>query len=89
MLNTLPPFYNGSMVIKGTVPECDFTGMKYDPPVYGGHCVAPGATGRHCVVMYIGPEEITRTGIKVLDFEETIDYRYEVAEKYGWDAVDF
>ncbi len=89
MLLKRVPFYNECMVIKGTVPECDFTGKKYDPPVYGGHCVAPGATGRHCVVMYIGPEEIARTGVKVLDFEETMEYREEVAEKYGWAAVEF
>lgn len=89
MLFVLALFYNECMVIKGMVPECDFTGKKYDPPVDGGHCVAKGATGRHCVVMFIGPEEIARQNIKVLDYDETMDYREDVAEKFGWVAVDF
>ena len=77
------------MVIKGTVSECDFTGKKYDPPVFGGHCVVAGATGRYCVVMFIGPEEIERANIKVLDFDETMDYREEIADKFGWGNVEF
>jgi hypothetical protein len=77
------------MVIKGTVPECDFSGRKYDPPVFGGHCVAGSGSGKFSVVMWIGPEEIKKQKIEVLDFEETERYREEIASIYGWDAVDF
>ena len=77
------------MVIKGYVPECDWSGRKYEEAVLGGHCIAPGATGRHCCVMYIGPEEIARQNVKVLDYEETEEYRQQIAEKFGWAAVEF
>ena len=50
------------MIIAAPVNECDFTGRKYAEPVMGGHCLAAGATGRVCVVMYVGPEYLAETG---------------------------
>lgn len=44
------------MYVEMQVPECDFTGTRYDGPVKGAGAVAQGASGRWCVVMYAGPE---------------------------------
>jgi hypothetical protein len=48
------------MLIKMTVPCCDFTDTRYPDGVEGGGYLARGATGRWCVVMYAGPEQVAR-----------------------------
>jgi hypothetical protein len=47
------------MMVFGTITECDITGTKYPRPIQGIHCLARGATGRWCCVMYIGPDSPT------------------------------
>ena len=34
------------MYVRESVPECDFTGKKYEANVQGAYAVAQGATGR-------------------------------------------
>ena len=57
------------MYLAHTVRECDFTGRKYAEPVQGAHIVAPGATGRWCWILCIGPELIAENGIVPLSRE--------------------
>lgn len=66
------------MFVEALVRECDFTGNRYDTPVQGAWAVAQGATGRWCAVMYVGPEEILRSSIKVLTYEEAVARAEEI-----------
>lgn len=58
------------MFMKALVNECDFTGTKYDSPVEGAWCLAQGATGRYCCVMYAGPEFLASNSYTLLTREE-------------------
>ena len=73
------------MYMREMVPECDFTQTKYDTPVEGAWCLAQGATGRYCAVMYVGPEYIAEHGLQTISREEA-EARVE-AEDGAW--VDF
>ena len=44
------------MMVFGMITACDISGTKYPRPVQGIHCLARGATGRWCCVLYIGPD---------------------------------
>lgn len=44
------------MLIRQRISGCDFTGETYKPPIEGYGAVSRGATGRWCVVMWMGPE---------------------------------
>ena len=48
------------MLIYQMVTECDLTGETFDTPILGVGFVAEGATGRHCVVLHGGPEELLK-----------------------------
>lgn len=73
------------MYVHKRVSECDFTGDKYDIPVLGAWCIARGATGRYCCVMYAGPEWLRRQGIVPMSVLEA----YEQIEKNGDGYPDF
>ncbi len=63
---------------KGTV--CDFTDRKYDSPVEGIGFIARGETGRHCVVMWCGPEYAAEKGYVPIPYNEAV----AKAELNGW-----
>lgn len=46
------------MLVRMTVPCCDFTEVAYRGGIVGAGVIARGATGRWCVVMYAGPEYV-------------------------------
>jgi hypothetical protein len=73
------------MYVVGMVSECDFTDTKYPEPVRGALCVARGATGRYCVVMYAGPEFLARHGIVPLSYSEAVS----IVLKNGDGYVEF
>lgn len=60
------------MIIQRKVTHCDFTNRTYSQPVDGAACIAQGATGRWCEVLWIGPEHIQEGGIKPISREEAI-----------------
>jgi hypothetical protein len=62
------------MYIKKMVPECDFTGKKYDPPVMGAAAIARGHSGRWCEVMWMGPEYLAESGITPIYPEQAQQY---------------
>ena len=68
------------------VTECDFTDRKYAEPVLGAWCLAQGATGRWCCVMYMGPEELAAQGI-VPESREAVEAR--LSAKYPGALLDF
>ena len=74
------------MYIKMKVRECDFTGKQYETAVDGIGCVARGATGRHCVVMYAGPEYVAKHGLVAMEYEEAVA---EIQSRKNGDTVDF
>lgn len=74
------------MFIELMVTECDFTGSKFGKPVKGAGAVARGASGRWCVVMWIGPEEIAERDIKVISDDEA---RAIVERDHPGDWCDF
>lgn len=57
------------MWIKTTIFHCDFSDRKYPQGIDGAGALAQGATGRWCVVMWAGPEEIEKQGIEPEDPE--------------------
>lgn len=61
------------MYIKSNVSECDFSGRVYDRPVQGADCLAQGATGRWCCVMTCGPEQLKKSDIKPLSYDEAVE----------------
>jgi len=67
------------MFVSAMIPCCDFTKRDYDTCVDGALCVAQGATGRWCAVMYAGPEFLKEKGIKPITFDEA----YATVEKEG------
>ena len=48
------------MLVRMTVPCCDFTDVRYPGGVEGGGYIARGATGRWCIVMFAGPEQVAK-----------------------------
>jgi len=52
------------MLVAGLVSECDFSDTTYSASVQGAHLFAQGATGRWCVVMYVGPEYIRANNLE-------------------------
>lgn len=48
------------MLVRMTVPCCDFTDERFPGGAEGGGYIARGATGRWCIVMYAGPEQVRR-----------------------------
>lgn len=58
------------MYVTQQVTECDFYDRHYDSPVAGAGVIAQGATGRWCVVMWMGPEYIRDNNIEVTDIDE-------------------
>ena len=77
------------MLVRMTVPCCDFTEVAYRGGVEGGGYIARGATGRRCVVMYAGPEQVAThvaSGGVLLSEEEA--YAYVAAQGNG-DYADF
>lgn len=60
------------MIINAKVTHCDFTDRRYDRPVDGAACLAQGATGRWCEVLWIGPEHVAEAGVKTITREEAI-----------------
>lgn len=56
--------------VAGKVKECDYSSKRYSEPVDGCWALAQGATGRYCVVLHIGPEEIEANNLTVRDLEE-------------------
>lgn len=73
------------MYIEALVNECDFTGNKYDILRSGAWAVAQGATGRWCVVMYVGPEFLAENHIKPISIQEA----YTKIEGSGNGYADF
>jgi hypothetical protein len=63
---------------------CDFTNKRYKRPVQGAGVVARGATGRWCVVMWIGPEYLEKCGITPMEYHDACKY---VEQRDGY--VDF
>ena len=55
------------MFVSAKVPSCDFTNTEYGKLVDGAYAIAQGASGRWCAVMYIGPEWLAETNVKVED----------------------
>jgi len=72
---------SNKMYVEMQVPECDFTGTRYDGEVKGAGAVAQGASGRWCVVMYVGPEYLAKHGITPLAYEDAIE---KCEAKGGW-----
>ena len=68
------------MYIQANVTECDYTDTKYDAPVPGAHVLCRGATGRVCVVMFVGPEWLADNAVVLSSREEAIAW----AESEGW-----
>ncbi len=60
------------MYVKMLISECDFTDKKYPSRVMGAGAVARGATGRHCVVMTMGPEYIKQHGIELTSYDDAV-----------------
>ena len=77
------------MIYAAKVRECDITQEEYPEKVDGGHAIAQGATGRWCVVLYIGPAEVARQraipGNKIWDVDELREH----IESTGGGYVDF
>jgi hypothetical protein len=72
-----------------TVPCCDFTNEQFPCGVEGGGYIDRGATGRWCVVMYAGPQQVAKhvtAGGVVLSEEEAYAY---VASQGNGDYADF
>lgn len=62
------------MYVARKVTECDFSHKRYPEPVDGCAVVTPGATGRWCEVLHIGPEEMAAGNIKPISVEEAYKY---------------
>lgn len=60
------------MFVEMMVPCCDVTETSYRGTVMGAGALAQGATGRWCVVMYLGPEYIREHGIVPLSYEDAV-----------------
>lgn len=60
------------MIIRRKVTHCDFTNRSYEQPVDGAACIAQGATGRWCEVLWMGPEALETTQSKTISREEAI-----------------
>lgn len=60
------------MIIRRKVTHCDFTDRRYEQPVDGAACLAQGATGRWCEVLWIGPEHLAEAEVKTISREEAI-----------------
>ena len=56
------------MYLKGKITGCDFTGEEYDSPKDGVQCIARGATGRWCCVMYMSNTYAWQHNIEALDY---------------------
>lgn len=76
------------MLVRMNVPCCDFIDERFPGGVEGvGHIAHLGATGRWCVVMYAGPEQVRRHisagGVLVSESEA---YAYVAAQGNGYYA---
>ena len=60
------------MYIKMMVSECDYTDRKYEAPVEGAGILVRGASGRWCIVMWVGPEYLKETNTNVILPEEAL-----------------
>ena len=69
------------MIIKELVRECDISGRKYLERVDGGAILSQGMTGRWCVILHVGPEEIKKQGYKLMTIEEA---EAEIEKIGGW-----
>jgi len=58
------------MWVQETVYQCDFTDREYPRGALGAGAVARGNTGRHCVVMWAGPEYVAKNNITLMSKEE-------------------
>ena len=59
-----------SYYAKALVTECDCMSIEYDKPVMGAYVIAPGATGRWCCVMFVGPEFLKSENITPTDINQ-------------------
>jgi len=69
------------MYVAMNVPACDFRGTNYPKVVEGAGCLAQGATGRWCVVMYAGPEWLAAHNITPITHEDALT---EIEELGGY-----
>jgi len=74
------------MYVKMKVPECDFTSKKYSSLVDGAGCIARGASGRWCVVMYAGPEFLSEHNIAPQNADDLVK---QIIAKHPNDTIDF
>ncbi len=74
------------MYIELMVTECDITERQYNNPVKGAGIVARGATGRWCVVLWVGPEYLEEMDIKAIAPEEA---REQLKKSHPLDTIDF
>lgn len=69
------------MIIRRKITHCDYTNRKYEQPVDGGACIAQGATGRWCEVLWIGPEHLAEAEVEPISREEAIT---QIEKLGGW-----
>ena len=77
------------MFVSRYVSECDETGQRFEEPVLGLACVARGATGRWCEVLWLGPEPRARLEAEGATFLTYGEARAKVEAKGNGDWADF
>lgn len=60
------------MYVEGYIPCCDYTGETFNEEVKGIHCIAQGATGRWCTVMYMCDDYAKKHNIVPISYDEAV-----------------